>query len=191
MSRRTLFILSLLLSFFMQGCAFNNTPTPQPTKTKSKKTKYKHIVKRKKLDKIVKKIVKAESTTGNYHTVNRSSGAYGRYQILPKTAKHYSKKLKIKPGKWKLPRNQDKIFFALLQDNIKQLKQKGYKINAFTVYGCHQQGVHGFDKIMKNKRLDRYMCYKLKRNLPNSYLKKTKHKNVRDAWIRYWSRKMS
>ena len=56
---------------------------------------------------IVKKVVKVETTTGNYHTKNRKSGAYGRYQIMPKTAASYAKKLKIPKSKWKIPHNQD------------------------------------------------------------------------------------
>ncbi|MEA3432945.1 MAG: transglycosylase SLT domain-containing protein, partial [Campylobacterota bacterium] len=73
------------------------------------------------LDKIKKKIVKVETPNGKYTTVNKSSGAYGKYQIMPKTAKHYTKKLKMPHSKWKKPENQDKIFIALLEDNIKNL----------------------------------------------------------------------
>lgn len=36
------------------------------------------------LDEIKKKIVKVETPKGKYTTVNKSSGAYGKYQIMPK-----------------------------------------------------------------------------------------------------------
>ncbi|RLA69093.1 MAG: hypothetical protein DRG09_06630, partial [Epsilonproteobacteria bacterium] len=62
------------------------------------------------LQKIVDKLVKIESTTGKYNVKNHRSGAYGRYQIMPSTAKFYAKKLGIPRSKWKKPYNQDKIF---------------------------------------------------------------------------------
>jgi muramidase (phage lysozyme) len=89
---------------------------------------------------IVKKVVKVESTTGNYHTHNKKSGAYGRYQIMPRTAKAYAKKLHIPYSKWKQPKNQDRIFEAIMADNIRSLKRNGLKVNAFSIYGTHQQG---------------------------------------------------
>ncbi len=139
---------------------------------------------------IAEKIVKVETPKGKYTTVNKSSGAYGRYQIMPKTAKHYTRKLKINHSQWKKPENQDKIFQALLADNVKQLKEKGIEVNAFTVYGCHQQGARGFTCILKNEKMSRYSYEKLRRNLPKKY-KHISNEKLRKTWINYWKNKMS
>ena len=141
------------------------------------------------LDTIKKKIVKVETANGKYTTVNKSSGAYGKYQIMPKTAKHYTKKLKISHPEWKKPENQDKIFIALLKDNIINLKKHGVKVDAFSVYGSHQQGATGFIAIMKNKNLSNKSHMRLRRNLPNKYRNVNKNE-LRKTWIYYWKNKM-
>jgi muramidase (phage lysozyme) len=142
------------------------------------------------MKKIVKKIVKAETTTGSYHTKNRSSGAYGRYQIMPKTAKFYAKKLKIPTSKWKTPHNQDKIFKAILGDNIKSLKRNGIKVSAFSIYGTHQQGAGGFNAIVKNKKLTKSLERNLRNNLPKK-LRSTHRANLKKTWMRYWKKKFA
>ena len=142
------------------------------------------------MEKIKTKIVKVETPNGKYTTVNKSSGAYGKYQIMPKTAKHYTRKLNIPHKTWKKPENQDKIFIALLEDNIKNLKKEGFKIDAFTVYGCHQQGAKGFTCIMKEKRLSDKLYMRLRRNLPKKYRNVEKDK-LRNTWINYWQHRMA
>jgi len=142
------------------------------------------------VDKIAEKIVKVETPHGKYTTVNKKSGAYGRYQIMPKTAKHYTRKLNMSPYKWKNPRNQDKIFMALLSDNIRNLKKEGIDVNAFTVYGCHQQGATGFKCIVRNEGMTAHSYEKLRRNLPKKY-KYIKNERLREVWIDYWKKKMS
>ncbi len=145
-------------------------------------------VSHKTMKEIVKKVVKYESTTGNYHTKNRKSGAYGRYQIMPKTAHSYAKKLKIPKSRWKKPHNQDKIFKAILSDNIRSLKRNGIKVNAFSIYGTHQQGAGGFNAIMKNKRLTKQLERNLRHNLPKK-LRSTPRASLKSTWKRYWKRK--
>jgi len=157
-----------LLSIGLQGCSSSSEPS---------------------LDEIKKKIVKVETPNGKYTTVNKSSGAYGKYQIMPKTAKHYTKKLKMPHSKWKHPENQDKIFIALLEDNIKNLKKYEFEVDAFTVYGCHQQGARGFMCIMKNQNLSSKSYMRLRRNLPSKYRNISKNE-LRETWINYWKNKM-
>lgn len=164
--RIVLFIVIGLFSLLFQGCA-------DPT-----------------MDEITEKIVKVETPKGHYTTVNRSSGAYGRYQIMPKTAKHYTKKLNMDHRKWKHPKNQDKIYLAILEDNVSALKKCGYDINAFTVYGCHQQGARGFNYIMTNKKLNSKTCMRLRRNLPKQY-RYVKNDKLKDTWVNYWSNRMA
>ncbi len=139
---------------------------------------------------ISEKIVKVETPNGKYTTVNKSSGAYGRYQIMPKTAKHYTRKLNMNHSKWKNPENQDKIFMALLSDNVKSLKDNGIDVNAFTVYGCHQQGATGFKCIVNNEDMTAYSYEKLRRNLPKKY-RYISNKKLRETWMNYWKNKMS
>jgi len=138
---------------------------------------------------IVKKVIKHESTTGNYRARNKKTGAYGRYQIMPRTAKAYTKKLKIPHSKWKAPRNQDKIFQAILGDNIRNLKKHKIKISAFSIYGAHQQGVGGLNAILKNKKLTKRLEKNLRYNLPKK-LRLTSASNLRRTWLAYWKKKM-
>jgi len=142
------------------------------------------------MKKIVKKLVKVESTTGSYHTKNRKSGAYGRYQIMPKTATAYAKKLKIPKSKWKTPHNQDKIFEAILKDNIQSLKRNKIKISAFSIYGAHQQGAGGFNAIVKNKKLTKKLERNIRHNLPKK-LRLTSRSNLKRTWMKYWKKKFA
>jgi hypothetical protein len=142
------------------------------------------------MNKIVKKLVVIESSTGNYTVRNHRSGAYGRYQVMPKTAKFYARKLKIPYRKWKKPHNQDKIFKAIMKDNIRSLKKNGHKVTAFSIYGSHQQGAGGFNAIMKNKKLTKKMERNIRQNLPKR-LKYTSRKNLKKTWLRYWKRRLA
>ena len=142
------------------------------------------------MNKIVNKMVKHESTTGSYTIRNRSSGAYGRYQIMPRTAKSYAKKLKIPYNKWKTPKNQDRIFMAIMRDNINSLKRNGIKVNAFSIYGTHQQGAGGFKSIMKHKSMSKGLERNLRHNLPH-HLRNTKTAHLKTTWKNYWKRKMT
>ena len=144
----------------------------------------------KKFETIVKKIIKIESTTGNYHTVNKKSGAYGRYQIMPQTARLYTKRLGIPYSEWKLPSNQDRIFQAILKDNIQALKSNGIKITAFTIYGSHQQGAGGFNAIMKNKKLTKHIEINIRNNLPKK-LRKIDNSKLAMVWKNYWEKELA
>lgn len=142
------------------------------------------------LEYIVDKLVKIETTSGKYHVKNHSSGAYGRYQIMPSTANFYAKKLKIPKNKWKKPYNQDKIFRAIMKDNIKSLRRNGHEVSAFSLYATHQQGAGGFNAIMKNKKLTKKLEKNLRQNLP-SKLRKVKKSKLRVTWINYWKKKFA
>ena len=141
------------------------------------------------MKKVIKKLVKIESPRGSY-TAKNKSGAYGLYQIMPKTAKYYTKKLKIPHYKWKHPRNQDRIFTALMRDNISILKKNGIAINAFSLYGTHQQGAGGFNMIIKNKKLSKNIERNLRHNLPRKY-KYVSGIALRNAWIKFWKKRFA
>jgi len=142
------------------------------------------------LKKIVDKLVKIETTTGKYTVKNQKSGAYGRYQIMPSTANYYAKKLGIPKYLWKKPYNQDKIFQAIMRDNIKSLKRNGHKVSAFSIYATHQQGAGGFNAIMRGKPLTKKLEKNLRMNLPKT-LKKVKKSKLRVTWINYWRKKLA
>ncbi len=142
------------------------------------------------MNEIIKKVVKYESTTGSYHTKNHKSGAYGRYQIMPSTANAYAQKLHIPKNQWKTPQNQDKIFKAILNDNIDSLKRNGIKISAFSIYGTHQQGAGGFNAIMKNKKLSKQLERNLRHNLPKK-LSRTSKAHLKKIWMKYWRKRFS
>ena len=143
-----------------------------------------------KLEKIVDKLVKIETTTGKYNVKNHRSGAYGRYQIMPSTANFYAEKLSIPKRQWKIPYNQDKIFNAIMKDNIKSLKRNGHKISAFSLYATHQQGAGGFNAIMKNKTLTKRLEKNLRQNLPDN-LRKVRKSKLRVTWINYWKNRLA
>jgi|GEM_PF-1945004 len=172
-----LFVLLFISFLLIQGCSSKTEPNMEPHGEPN-------------MDRIVKKIVKVETPNGNYTAVNKKTGAYGRYQITPATATYYSQKLFINDYRWKEPKNQDKIFKALLSDNIRCLRTKGHKINAFTVYGAHQQGATGFDNIIKNRNLNDDMYAKLRRNIPAEY-RNCKDEELCKVWVCYWKKKLN
>lgn len=147
-------------------------------------------IKQTNLQNIVEKLVKIETTSGKYNVKNHRSGAYGRYQIMPSTAKFYAKKLNIPKYLWKKPYNQDKIFRAIMKDNIKSLKRNGHQVSAFSLYATHQQGAGGFNAIMKNKTLSKKLEKNLRQNLPSN-LRKVKKSKLRTTWINYWKTKLA
>jgi len=142
-----------------------------------------------KMNKIVKKMIKVETLSGKYTVQNPRSGAYGRYQIMPQTAARYAKKLSISFESWKEPKNQDKIFKAIMKDNILGLKKNKYPISSFSLYGTHQQGVRGFLKIIHNKRLTKSIERNMRHNLPKKY-EKVNVKVLRLVWMMYWKKKL-
>lgn len=109
---------------------------------------------------------------------------------MPKTARAYAKKLGIPYSQWKLPKNQDRIFQAILKTNIRALKRKGIKITAFSIYGAHQQGAGGFNAIMKNKKLTRRLERNLRYNLPKK-LRRTHRSKLTMVWKKYWKGKLA
>lgn len=144
----------------------------------------------KEMQRIINKVIKIETTSGSYTAHNKKSGAYGRYQIMPRTARAYAKKLHIPYSQWKLPKNQDRIFHAILKDNIRSLKRNGIKVSAFSIYGTHQQGAGGFHAIMKKKHLSKKLERNLRRNLPKA-LSTIPKSRLKHTWIRYWKKKFS
>lgn len=133
----------------------------------------------------VNRLAKLEAGDRGYTAVNEGSGAYGRYQFIPETAKYYAAKLGFAGDSWKLPKNQDAMFAAFTADNIRQLQRLGMPTDAFHVYGAHQQGAKGFSDIMGgNITPERERS--MRANLPSA-LRGLGGMQLRNAWINHWS----
>ena len=134
------------------------------------------------------KLVSIESGNAGYTALNEGSGAYGKYQFIPSTAKKYAEKLGIKGDAWKTPANQDRMFLEFTKDNIEGLKKKGLDTDIFHIYGAHQQGLTGFENILKGNitpELERNM----KSNLPAS-MSNLKGQELGQAWKDYWTKRL-
>ena len=142
-----------------------------------------------KMNKIVKQLVKVETSSGKYDVLNPRSGAYGKYQVMPKRAQWYAKKLSIPFITWKKPKNQDKLFKAILKDNIISLKKHRYGITAFSIYGAHQQGFYGFYNITKKRKISKSTERNIRANLPRKY-QKINRRLLRLVWILYWKKRL-
>jgi len=68
------------------------------------------------------------------------STAFGRYQIIESTARSYCRKLGIPYEQWKDPVNQDKIFQALTNDNIKFIKNLKINVDILSLWVAHNLG---------------------------------------------------
>lgn len=134
------------------------------------------------------KLISIESAN-NYSALNPTSKAYGRYQFIPSTASSYATKLGIPLDQWKTPENQDKMFKAFTEDNIKQLKSYGIPITPFSIYGAHQQGAKGFSGIMSGKLSDT-LENNVRSNVPEQY-KSLKGRELIDAWQNHWQQKFN
>lgn len=130
----------------------------------------------------VDKLVKFETTDGSY-TAENDSGAYGRYQIMPDTAKEYAGKLGIKYSEWKIPANQDKIFAKFTEENATALSRAGMETTEFNLWGAHNQGVKGFKEILSDKPLSVIRKKKIAANLPDDM------EATKENYIKYWSEK--
>ena len=128
-------------------------------------------------------IGKVESAD-DYTAVNPTSGAYGKYQFIPSTAKEYATKLGLEGDSWKTPENQEKMFSAFMADNVRGLQSKNLEVNPFTVYGAHQQGLTGFSNIMAGNLTSKLEA-NMRSNLPNQF-KNLQGMDLRNAWVNYW-----
>lgn len=136
----------------------------------------------------IERLAEVESGNLGYDAVNPSSGAYGKYQFIPSTAKAYAEKLGIQGDDWKTPENQDRMFSAFTSDNVRGLRSKNLPTDLFHIYGAHQQGLTGFSNILAGKLTPRLEA-NMRSNVPNQY-KNLSGTDLRDAWINYWKNRM-
>lgn len=133
------------------------------------------------------RLIKIESG-GSYTAENKDTKAYGKYQFLPRVAAAYSARLGFTGDEWKKPENQERMYRLYSNDNIKGLQKKGLPIDAFSMYGAHQQGVKGFSEIMSgNISEERARNIRANLPIPNKHLN---GKALADAWISYWKNRV-
>ena len=130
----------------------------------------------------------------DYTTVNTGSGAFGRWQLLVKTASSIAKRLSIPLKDIKLPKNQIAIATYLRQQNYFHIIRNGYAPTDYVQYIYWQQGVGGGTHIMnllgKNKPIPINIVKNMLYNMPYSkpYGKKsgrTKFTSI-EQWFNDW-----
>ena len=146
--------------------------------------------------------------TGSYDLVNSSSGATGRYQIIPKYANTWCKNTTPEYNccaTWKHSREcQDEMFDYLTQQNINQLKKmsSSLPLTNCSLYIAHQQGTGGMAWIYTGKIPQAFknddgsinfakMKKNVYKNLSGKYreeaLNATTPDELRNIYIEYWS----
>jgi len=133
----------------------------------------------------LKNSVYPSESRGSYSAVNKDTDASGKYQMMPKTAAPYLKKL----GKtwadfknFKDPENealQEQVMDMDIETRTKYMKEEGIKITPFTYYMAHQQGARGLGdmfRIMEGKRVSdkeyKRLRQAMKQNAPKGWDKK-------------------
>jgi hypothetical protein len=116
-------------------------------------------------------IINIESQ-GSYTALNKSSGAYGKYQFIPSTLKVYADKLGMSIEEAKTPAGQEAMFKSFTDDNKKGLEKMNIPINTLSVYMAHQQGLEGVRQIVSGS-ISKTIRRNLLSNLPSFYKNKS------------------
>ncbi len=87
-------------------------------------------------------------SAGKWDALNKGSGAYGRFQFMPKTEKSYAKKLGISIEEARTPAGQMAMVSAFTNDNRKGLQRAGFEPTQKNLYMAHQQGLGGAIKML-------------------------------------------
>ena len=82
-------------------------------------------------------------SNNSYTSLNPRSGAYGRWQILPKYQKYYADKAGLSVADSKTPSGQDKVAEIIYNDGTKFLDKHNYDKSDRNRYLVHQQGRQG------------------------------------------------
>jgi hypothetical protein len=95
------------------------------------------------------------------------SSAYGKYQIMPDTAKAVIKKhgLDIPFEEWAKPENQERIYDALKDEYIRTLEMRVIDVTPQNVYAVHQLGTPRALRLFGNK-LNQADIDIMRQNLP-------------------------
>ena len=174
----------------VKGQEFNTTPHALAASGQFPVLAQSAGMKEPEMNAIMKKLVDVESSGGDYTAVNKSSGAFGKYQFMPETLNEYAKKTGQTVEQAKTPEGQEKMFQKYTQDNIDFLNDRDIPITALNLYGAHQQGKGGISQILQSVSKKKYLiddevAAGIRSNIPNS--KGLDKKQLAQAWLDRWS----
>jgi hypothetical protein len=124
-------------------------------------------------------ISKIESK-GKYDALNKTTGAYGKYQFIPSTLRDYANKAGISVNTAKLPEWQDKLALMKVNDIKRELGSYGIPVNSANIYLAWQQGSKGLSDLIHGK--GNYRALDL--NLPAGV------ERTPSAFLNYWYKKL-
>lgn len=81
-----------------------------------------------------------ETANKDYTAVNKESGAYGRYQFIPKTMKSLADRLGMTMEEAKTPAGQDKLNEEFMKDKTATLEDNDIEVTPENMYALHQMG---------------------------------------------------
>ena len=93
-------------------------------------------------------LAKTESSN-KWDAYNKGSKAYGKYQFIPSTEKHYMSKLGLTKKQARTKEGQTMLVKALTDDNMKALTRAGYPVTQENLYLLHQQGASGGINLLR------------------------------------------
>jgi hypothetical protein len=115
-----------------------------------------------------------------YSAVNKSTGAYGRYQFIPSTMRAYADKLGVTVDQFKSnPSIQDQAAMLKLQDLKRELSAYGIPLTDKNIYLGWNQGAKGLYDLLQGK--SNYKALDL--NLPKGI------ERTPQSFLNYWYNK--
>ena len=113
-----------------------------------------------------------------YTAVNKDTGAYGKYQFIPKYATPYLSKIGKNWGDFMSnPKVQDTVAQMKLEDLTKDLSNRGIELTPRNIYLGWQQGAQGLQNLLQGK-IPSYKA--LDYNLPKGI------DRTPSEFLRYW-----
>ena len=120
-------------------------------------------------------------SSDNYGALNKGSGAYGKFQIMPETQKEWAGKLGMTIKEARTPAGQERVIRGITSQNARTLEKAGMPVNDFTLYMLHQQGATGGMNMLKGD-FSKVKDINIASNLPGG--------GSKEDFMAYWSNKL-